>query len=105
MLPGKKYAPEDYLEILWRRKWLLVVPTVIAAAAAFMYARSLPDRYRAETKVLIVPQRVPQNYVRPTVTLDLEERLATIREQILSRTVLERVINDLNLYPAERKRM
>jgi uncharacterized protein involved in exopolysaccharide biosynthesis len=52
---------------------------------------------------MVVPQRVPENYVRPTVTADVSERLQTISQQILSRTRLERIIDEFNLYSRERK--
>ena len=33
MIPGKKYTSEDVLFMLWRRKWMVIVPTLLAAAA------------------------------------------------------------------------
>ena len=48
--------------------------------------------------ILVVPQRVPEQYVKPATTESIEDRLGTIREQILSRTRLEKIINDLDLY-------
>jgi len=64
----------------------------------------LPDRYRSETLVLVVPQRVPESFVRSTVTTRLDDRLRAIQQQILSRTNLERIIRDIDLYPEMRKR-
>jgi polysaccharide chain length determinant protein (PEP-CTERM system associated) len=59
--------------------------------------------YRSETVILVVPQRVPESYVRPTVTTRIEDRLNSITQQILSRTRLERVIQDFNLYEEQRR--
>src|SRR5688572_16992097 len=67
-----------------------------------MYTRTLPDQYRSETTILIVPQRVPESYVRATVTSRIEDRLPSLRQQILSRDRLERTIVDFDLYPEER---
>ncbi|MEO6212651.1 MAG: GNVR domain-containing protein [Vicinamibacterales bacterium] len=103
MLPGKKYTPEDMLLILRRRYWLLLVPLAIISAATASGARMLPDWYRSEALILVVPQRVPQNYVRSTVTTRIEDRLQSISQQILSRTRLERVIQDFDLYKEERR--
>jgi polysaccharide chain length determinant protein (PEP-CTERM system associated) len=105
MLPGKKYTPEDFVRILWNRKWLLVVPTLLAAAGTFAWSRTLPDRFVASTTILVTPQRVPESYVRSTVTVDVTERLQTISQQILSRTRLERIIEEFNLYQDERRTM
>ncbi len=103
MLPGKKYAPEDILRIAWRRKWLILLPFVAVSVAVALVAWFLPDRYRSDTLILVVPQRVPESYVKSTVTTSIEERLSSISQQILSRTRLERIIQEFNLYPRERR--
>lgn len=102
MLPGQKYAPEDILRLAWRRKWLIVAPAILGLAAAVVYERRLPDLYRSDTMILVVPQRVPETYVKSTVSGSFQDRLATISEQILSRTRLERIVVDLNLFQRER---
>ena len=103
MLPGKKYTPEDLLAILRRRIWFVLVPFAVLGAAVAVWARALPDLYRSETLILVVPQRVPESFVRPTVTGGIEDRLQSIQQQILSRTRLERIIEDFNLYPQLRR--
>jgi polysaccharide chain length determinant protein (PEP-CTERM system associated) len=105
MLPGKKYTPDDYLRILWSRRWVIAIPAVVIASATAVASMFLPNWYRATTTILIIPQRVPENFVQPTVTADLRERLTTIQQQILSRTRLERIIQEFNLYPRERSSM
>ncbi len=104
MLPGKTYTPEMLLGIVRRRFWLVVVPVAIAAAVTATIVRRLPDIYWAETVILVVPQKVPESYVKPTVTETLESRLQSIRPTILSRTRLEQIITEFNLYPEERQR-
>ncbi len=103
MLPGKKFTPEDLLRIAWHRKWLIVVPFLVVGITTALIAWRLPDRYEADTLILVVPQRVPDNYVKPTVTTTIEDRLQSTSQQILSRSRLERLIVDLGLYPKERK--
>jgi len=105
MLPGKKYTPDDYARMAWRRRWYIIIPVVVIASATFVVSVFLPDRYRASTTILIIPQSVPVNFVRPTVTADLGERLNLIREDILSRTRLERIVQEFKLYERERKQM
>src|SRR6476661_2318478 len=63
------------------------------------------DRYASEAVLFIVPQRVPENYVRPTVTGRLDDRLRAMAQQIMSRTRLEQIIQEFDLYPKERKTM
>lgn len=105
MIPGKKYKPEDFLEIAWRRRWVVVVPLLLLAIGTFGWSLTLPNRYRSEATVLIIPAQVPGNLVKPTITDPLQERLNLMRQQILSRTRLEGLIQELNLYPQERKRL
>ncbi len=103
MIPGKTYTPEDIAFIAWRRKWWAIVPAVLIVAGAFAWIRTLPNQYMSDTLILVVPQQVPEAYVRSTVTTRIEDRLQTITQQILSRTRLERIIQDFNLYPELRK--
>jgi uncharacterized protein involved in exopolysaccharide biosynthesis len=86
------------------RKWWPVVGVavgVIAGAVAFSFATPI---YEASTSVVIIPQRVPEDFVRSTVTALLSERLNLISQQILSRTRLERIIREFNLYEEEQER-
>ena len=103
MLPGKKYKPEDMLQVLRRRIWLVLVPFAVVSAGTAVVVRKLPDRYRSEATILVEPQRVPEAYVRSTVTTDLRDRLRSIQAQIMSRTRLEQIIEEFNLYPEERR--
>jgi len=105
MLPGKKYSPEDFLRIAWKRRWIVAVPLVVIASTTAVVSLFLPNRYRASTSVMIVPQRVPEKFVSSTVTTELPERLNMISQQILSRTRLERIIQEFNLYQRERQRL
>ena len=88
---------------MWRRKWWAILPAIAITAGAFMWVRTLPNLYRSDTLILVVPQRVPESYVRSTVTTRIEDRLQSITQQILSRTRLERIIQDFNLYAEARR--
>ena len=103
MIPGKKYTPEDLLLILWRRKWLIIIPTVLAAAAMYSYTRTLPNRYRSETLVMVQPAQVRQDLVRSANQSNATDRIQTITQQIMSRSRLEAIITDLNLYEVQRR--
>jgi polysaccharide chain length determinant protein (PEP-CTERM system associated) len=63
-----------------------------------LIAKRVPEVYRSETLIMVVPQRVPDSYVKSTVTATVEDRLPSISDQILSRSRLERIINDFDLY-------
>jgi uncharacterized protein involved in exopolysaccharide biosynthesis len=86
-----------------RLLWLLVPTAVAAAITATLSYRYMPTRYQSDTLILVVPQMVPEQYVRSPVNFRIEDRLQTITQQILSRTRLERIILDFNLFPDQRK--
>jgi polysaccharide chain length determinant protein (PEP-CTERM system associated) len=102
LLPGQKYTPEDVVTILRRRWWLILPPLAIGLALGVFVFRNIPERYRSETLIMVVPQRVPDEYVKSTVSAPIESRLSSISDQILSRSRLERIVNDLDLYKKER---
>lgn len=103
MLPGKKYRPEDFLQILRQRFWILLVPFAVISAGTAVVARFLPDTYRSSATMQVVPQRVPESLVKSTVSQPAADRLQAIRVTIMSRTRLERIINEFNLYQPERR--
>jgi polysaccharide chain length determinant protein (PEP-CTERM system associated) len=104
MLPGKTYSPAEMLGIAKRRLWLLPLP-LVTLFAALVFSSTLPDIFQSNMLIAIVPQRVPDEFVRSTVTLQVEERLNAITVQIMSRSVLEPLIVEFDLYPDERKRV
>jgi len=105
MLPGKTFAPKDVFDIVRRRWWLLTIPPVITLFGALVYSTTIRDVYQSDTLISVVPQHVPDSFVRSTVTLQAQDRLAMIQVQITSRSVLEPIISELDLYPEEREKM
>ena len=94
----KEIKPEDIIEILLRRRWWIIIPFCLSMIVGICLAFLLPKMYQAETLVLIQPQKVPTDYVQPVVTEDTDSRLEAISRQILSRSNLERIMQNFNLY-------
>ena len=92
---------EDLARSLWKRRFWLLVPLILGVLTALGAIRLIPPRYRASTMILVESQKIPTDYVRPTVTTTLGERLRTIEQQIKNRANLERVISELGLYQEE----
>jgi polysaccharide chain length determinant protein (PEP-CTERM system associated) len=105
MIPGKQYTPDEILRILWRGKWLILVTFLLVTTAAIVVASRIRDRYRAEALIVTIGQGVSPEFVRATVTprTQIRDRMPTISQQILSRSRLEPVIRDLNLYAQMRQ--
>lgn len=103
MLPGKVLTPADLMQMARRRAWLIAVPPILTLFAALVYSSRVPDVYQSDMLISIDPQRVPDAFVRSTVTLATDQRMDAIAVQVTSRTNLERMIAELDLYPAQRR--
>jgi len=81
-----------------RRFWYVVLPFFLICLTVILYCIRAPRVYKAKTVILVEPQQMPKQYVSPTVTIDLRSRLRTITQQIKSRTRLEKIIEEYDLY-------
>jgi polysaccharide chain length determinant protein (PEP-CTERM system associated) len=95
---GKFFDIRSYFKMGLRRKWYIIIPFTLSVIISFGIYKNLPKTYRASTLILVQAQKVPESYVRPTLTESVTERLNNISQEILSRTRLERVIREFNLY-------
>lgn len=102
MLPGKKLTLTEILQMARRRAWLLVVPPLVTFFGALLYSSTIPNLYESDILIAIDPQRVPDAFVRSTVTLETDRRLDALQVQVLSRTTLQQMIETYDLYPEER---
>jgi polysaccharide chain length determinant protein (PEP-CTERM system associated) len=98
MTEQKPFDIHDFIAIGLRRKWYILIPLILCVLISYGVYKYLPKVYQASTLILVQPQRVPESYVRPTVTETVASRLNTISQEILSRTRLEQVIQEFNLY-------
>ncbi len=103
--PARAYNIDDYVEILRRRIWYLVIPFLLIMIGTASYVIFAPRLFKASTLVLVTPQKVPETFVHPTVTSRIEERLQSISQEVMSRTRLEQIINDFGLYQNESKNL
>ena len=99
MLGHRPLKLEDYVRILKQRAVLIVVPGIALALVALLFSNAIPPQYVSQTLVLVEQQRVPDEYVKPVVSSDLDQRLASMKEQILSRSRIEPLVQRFNLYP------
>ncbi len=101
MLGEKQLSFAEYLDLLRRRWWIILIPAILGCVGAYLYSKNLKDLYTSRTLVLVDQQRVPENYVKSVVTEDIAARLGTMQEQILSRTRLQPIIEKFGLYKDE----
>jgi|HubBroStandDraft_4_1064222.scaffolds.fasta_scaffold07359_3 succinoglycan biosynthesis transport protein ExoP len=89
---------------LFARRWLIITCLVAGWAVGTAVSWVLTPKYRSETVILIEQQKVPEHYVESNVAADLQQRLQTMSEQILSRTRLLALIEKFNLYGGKEAR-
>lgn len=99
------WALEHFARLIWHRKVLVLSVFAAVSLVTAIVTSRLPNTYTSETLILVDPQKVPEAYIRSTVTGDVRNRLGTLSQQILSATRLQRIIETSNLYPEERKTM
>jgi polysaccharide chain length determinant protein (PEP-CTERM system associated) len=87
------------LNSLYRRKSLIVSVFLVVSALAMYLSTVIPEVYRSTTLISVSPQRIPTSYVSTTITTSLGERMQAIAQEILSRTRLEKIIQEFELYP------
>jgi succinoglycan biosynthesis transport protein ExoP len=92
----------DYWLIARRRRWWILLPTFLCWAVVWTGGWLWPDRYESEALILVERQKVPEQYVVPNVTVDLQDRVRRMTQQILSRTRLQATIDRFHLYPRSR---
>ena len=95
---AQEINPRDIIEIVLRRRWWIIAPFCLSMIVGICLAIMLPRIYSAKTIILIQPQKVPANYVQSVVSMDIDSRLNILKQQILSRSNLEKIIQDFNLF-------
>src|SRR3990170_2892260 len=89
---------EDVIEIILRRKWFIIIPFLLSIVGTLLALIFIPPVYKSTTLILVEPQKVPEAYVKSTITVDINDRVNTITQQVISRTRLESIIKEFDLY-------
>jgi polysaccharide chain length determinant protein (PEP-CTERM system associated) len=96
---------EDIKRVVRRRWWLVPAYAVGCSVLGTLVATQLPKKYTSQTLVLVAKPTVPADIVKPVVTEDLNQRLASMKQQILSRTRLEPVLDKFDIYHEDRRKV
>jgi polysaccharide biosynthesis transport protein len=89
---------QRYLGIVRRRHLQFLIPLLLGWALVWGASWVLPPRYQSTTLILVEQATMPRDYVTPNVNDDLQQRMQSITQQILSRTRLLHIIDQLKLY-------
>ncbi len=102
MVRNGEIAIADVKRILRRYWWIPTFMTITLGALGLTASLVLPKKYTSSTVVLVEQPTVPKDLIRPVITDDLNQRMASMKAQILSRSRLEMIINKFNLYADKR---
>jgi len=97
MIENRELSMDDYLAMLRRRAKVVLFPAVLAPLAGFLVSFSFPAKYTSQSVVLIRDQQVPGDYVKPVITEDVMQRVAAIKQKVLSQEQLHSLITAQNL--------
>jgi len=100
-----KMELRDYGKLFLHRKWLIVFTVLSILFGASVYCVVTPELYKSSITILVIPQTVPEDYVRSTISAKLEQQLVTIKQQVMSRTTLTKVMDELHLFEKERTKL
>lgn len=103
MVPGRKFDVDHVLHLAWQWKWMLVVPMAVFGTVAALVAARLPDHYRSETLIQVIPQQILPEYATSTVlgSGESQQRLQAVTDIVTARPHLERIVEDLDLYAGD----
>jgi uncharacterized protein involved in exopolysaccharide biosynthesis len=97
MIENRELSMDDYLAMLRRRLKVILIPALLAPLAGFLISFAFPPKYTSQSLILVEGQKVPEGYVKPVVTEDVGQRIATMEQQILTHNRLRPMIDRLGL--------
>ena len=104
-IPRRTLDVDDYIDVVRRHRGWIFGPFLFTVVASVVGVYLYPDSYSSQAVVKIVPQQVPQNMVQSAINQQMSDRINSMAQTILSRTVLTTIINTFGLYTRERSRM
>lgn len=100
----RQRKPGEYAKIIWKRKWLIILPAFAVASAVALVVYRLPDVYESSTLIVVKPSTLPSATV-PTMGEDtITRQLSSIAQVVTSRSSLEPLVTKYDIYRAERAR-
>jgi polysaccharide chain length determinant protein (PEP-CTERM system associated) len=100
----RQRKPSEYLRILQRRKWFIILPTIAIFTAVTWVVLKLPAVYQSTTLIVVKPSTLPTSVVPTSAEDNLTRQLAGITQVVTSRSSLEPLVEKYDLYKTERLR-
>ena len=100
-----EFSPLSIVRMLWKHRMMVLVVAIVGSILSVIIVEQLPSVYRSEALILLDSQKIPERYVASTGETEVGDRLASISQEILSATRLQKIIDDFGLYRDLRKRL
>ena len=100
----RQRKPAEYGRILWKRKWMILLPALAVSAAVAAVVWRLPEVYQSTSLLMVRPSTLTEGIAPQLSDDELTIRINQIGQKVLSRTTLEPLIVNSNLYAGERRR-
>ena len=97
MIENRELSMDDYLAMLRRRSKVILIPALLAPLIGFVISYAFPAKYTSQSLVLVEEQKVPEGYVKPVVTEDLMQRIATVQQRVLAQSRLQPALQNLSV--------
>lgn len=108
-MPETESSPVDILArvkgTIVRRRWRILLTTAVVSLATVAVLYQIPNRFKSEATLLVVPQQVPARYVTPTTEANIADALQAMTQDVLSRARLLELIDEFGLYAKQRQRL
>jgi polysaccharide chain length determinant protein (PEP-CTERM system associated) len=101
MIEERSVHPLDYVSALRRRKWWLIVPVAASIPIGALLVLLLPRIYLSQATIGVAAPTLSPELLRGVGSLDREERQRAISQQLLSPTVLQRVVREEQINPGK----
>jgi len=89
---------QDYIEVLYRRRSLILIAGGLLFSVSLAVALLWPATYKSKATILIEEQEIPTELVHSTITSFADQRIEMIKQQVMSRTSLWKVVEQYDLY-------
>lgn len=95
----------DYLQILRRRAFHLAGAFALFVSITVVVAVAIPPVYQSTGTILIESQQIPTDLIQATVTTFADERIEVIRQRVMTRENLIRIIEKYHLFKDDRRKL
>ena len=96
---------EDYIDVIRRHRAWMLGPVFAALVISVVVAFLWPDTYVSSAMIRVIPSQVSERMAPQVINAEMSQRVSSMANEILSRTALTNIINSLQLYPRDRKRL